>query len=101
MPATETPSRSVTADSQNHTAARSAPAPRRRRNLFIALVLAAVAAVAVVVVLLVSSDDKSDRLVLGQPREVSAAQLSSYAKAAKRPVYWAGAAANGFKLELT
>jgi hypothetical protein len=101
MPATETPSRSVTADSNNRNDAPAAANPRRRRPLVIALALAAVAAVAVVVVLLVSGDDNSDRLVLGQPREVSAAQLSSYAQAAKRPVYWAGPAARGYKLELT
>jgi hypothetical protein len=32
---------------------------------------------------------------------VSAAQLSSYAKSANRPVFWAGPAAENFKLELT
>ena len=100
MPATETPLTSVTADSETRDNG-ATPAPRRRRNLILGIALAAVAAVVVVVVLLVSGNDNSDRLVLGQPREVSAKQLSSYARAAGHPVYWAGPAASGFKLELT
>ena len=97
MPATETPSPALMAD--HHDDTRDGP-PRRRRSLILALGLGGVAAAAVVIVLLGSGDD-SDQLVIGEPREVSADQLQSYAKDAGRPVFWAGPAAEGFKLELT
>ena len=68
----------------------------------LALLLAALVAVAVAVTLLASRGDEAPgQVVLGEPRIVSAEELSSYARSVKRPVYWAGAAAAGFKIELT
>jgi hypothetical protein len=76
--------------------------PHRRRRWLLAAAVAAIAVIAVVIALVASGGGKTDRLVLGKPREVSAAELASYAKAVDpRPVYWAGPAASGFKLELT
>jgi hypothetical protein len=80
---------------------RNASEPRRRLPLW-ALVAAGAALVAAIVVaaLLLGSDDDSGKVQVGKPRVVSASELSSYAKSG-HTVYWAGAAAPGFKLELT
>ena len=97
MPATESlPRPSLTSvSSETHT---TEPPAQRRRLLVVALI-AVVAAAVVAVVLLTGGE--ADRLEVGKPRIVSEAQLTSYAEDANRPVYWAGEAADGFKLELT
>ncbi len=66
------------------------------------LAAVAVAAAAVLLVVLLGNDEQAaDRIVLGKPKIVSPAGLSSYAGSAGRPVYWAGPAQAGFQLELT
>jgi hypothetical protein len=76
------------------------PPARRPRRRLLAVALVAVVAAAVAAVLLLTGGD-GDRLEIGEPRVVSEAQLASYAESAGRPVYWAGEAADGYKLELT
>ena len=80
--------------------AASGPAGRRRRSPWLlAGVLVAIAAIAAVTVLLLTGGD--DEPAAGEPHVVTTGELSSFAKGAGRPVYWAGAPAAGFKLELT
>ncbi len=101
MQATETPLSSMTPEADSMTThADETPSTKRRRPLLLALGLLLVAGVVAAVVLLTSGDD-ADQLTLGEPRIVSAGELSSYAGSANRPVYWADAPAQGFKLELT
>jgi hypothetical protein len=90
------------------TSAPTAPSETRSRSLGsrrtkIALIAAlAIVAAAVALFLLFREGEKApDRLVLGKPKIVSPADLSSYAHSTGRPVYWAGPAAAGFQLELT
>lgn len=101
MSVTETPIRPAAPAQPYAEPAATTPAPRRsRRPWAIGLALLVVAAIAAAVVL-IATGGKSDTLVLGQPRIVSSGELSSYAQSANHPVYWAGAAASGYKLELT
>ena len=74
-------------------------AKRRRPRWLLPILVLAVAAVAAVTVLLLSGGD--DKPTAGEPRVVSTSELSSFAHDAGRPVYWSGAPASGFKLELT
>ena len=77
------------------------PAGRRRRSPWLlAGALLAVAAVAAIAVLLLTGGD-GDKAALGEPHVVTSAELSDFANDAGRPVFWAGAPADGFKLELT
>src|SRR5687768_9078248 len=99
MPATESLPRPNIASVSSQPQAPEPPARRPRRRL-LALGLAAVAAAAIAAVLLLTGNEP-DQLEIGKPRALSAAQLSSYAASAGRPVYWAGEAADGYKLELT
>ena len=100
MQATETPLSSMTPEADSMTThADETPSPKRRRPLLLALGLLLVAGVVAAVVLLTSGD--SEELTLGEPKIVSAGELSSYAESANRPVYWGGAPSGGFKLELT
>ena len=77
--------------------------PRRRRpsrRLLLGVVtLGALAAAAVL--LFFAAFDGGERLELGKPKVVTIEQLRSYAEKKGAPVYWAGAPAAGFKLELT
>lgn len=99
MPAIESLPRPSFASVSTSTADPERPAGGSRRRL-VALAVAVVAAAAVAAALLLNGGG-AERLEIGKPRAVSAAQLSSYAESAGRPVYWAGDAAAGFKLELT
>ena len=79
-----------------------APPARRRRPAWALAALAALAVAGVIAaVLLITGGDDSDTLQIGEPRVVSQGDLTSYARSAERPVYWAGPAGKGFKLELT
>jgi hypothetical protein len=78
--------------------------PRRRRRppvWALLVALAVIGGIAVAAVLLLSNDDDNDKVVLGKPRIVSPGELSAYAHKNGRTIYWAGPAAQGFKLELT
>jgi hypothetical protein len=82
----------------------SRSAPRRGGPPRWLLALGAVIVVAAITfgaISLFGGDDDADTLEIGKPRVVSEADLSSYAHSAGRPVYWAGPAAEGYKLELT
>jgi len=106
MHATETPSGSMSVQSQQAPPPRDTPATpsagagRSRRGLLIGAAAVLAIAAAVVIALLVVGKSGPD-LKLGEPSVVSTSDLSTFAKDAKQPVYWAGAPAAGFKLELT
>lgn len=72
------------------------PAPRLLAGVVIATVIASAAAVTFLL-----TRSETQRLEIGKPRIVSPQQLASYAESAGRPVYWAGQAADGYRLELT
>jgi hypothetical protein len=86
------------------------PSPSRRtastaRRLplwaLVAAGAALVVAIVIAAVLLLGSDDNAAKTEVGKPRIVTADELSAYARSGNHTVYWAGAAAPGFKLELT
>jgi hypothetical protein len=85
------------------TSAPTAPGRVSSRTAKLALLAAVVMAAAVVLLLVLRGDDEkaADGVVLGKPKIVSPGGLSTYARSAGRPVYWAGPAAAGFQLELT
>jgi hypothetical protein len=99
MPATESLPRPTITSVSSEPQTPEPPTQRRRRRL-LAVALVAVVAAAVAAVLLLTGGEP-DRLEIGEPRIVSEAQLASYAESAGHPVYWAGSAADGYKLELT
>lgn len=103
MPADSPPS-PVTSPPPPAPRAGGRPAPSRRRppRWLVALgAIIVVAAITFAAISLFGGDDDPDTLQIGKPRVVSQADLSSYAHSAGRPVYWAGPAADGYKLELT
>jgi hypothetical protein len=73
----------------------------RRARIALVAALAIAAAAVLLFELVRDGDNAPDRPALGQPRIMSAAELSSYAHSVGRPVYWAGPAQTGFQLEFT
>jgi hypothetical protein len=76
-------------------------AANRRRRLPRWIPVAAVLAIAAVVAAAVLLTRGDDTPALGEASVVSAEKLSSLADTSDTPVFWAGDAADGFKLEFT